>query len=37
MEVWDQPIEQRIAAAQQRVFVERCKNLHHGPDVKPTA
>jgi hypothetical protein len=37
MEVWDQPLEQRIAAAQQRLLVERCLRLHHGFAGKPAA
>jgi hypothetical protein len=30
MEIWDQPLEIRIAAAQERVFEERCQKLHPG-------
>ena len=37
MEAWDQPIDQRIAAAQQRLLVERCQNLRHSSNVKPAA
>lgn len=33
MTIWEQPIELRIATAQQRLFVERCQNLR--PDANP--
>jgi hypothetical protein len=32
--MWDQPLEMRIAAAQARLFVERCQNLHRELDAK---
>jgi hypothetical protein len=31
MEIWDQPLETRIAAAQDRLFIERCRYLHRPP------
>jgi hypothetical protein len=34
MAMWDQPLEMRIAAAQARLFVERCQNLHGELDRK---
>jgi hypothetical protein len=37
MAIWDQPIELRIAAAQQRLFAERCQNLHNSQDAKARA
>ena len=32
MAMWDKPLELRIAAAQARLFVERCQNLHRELD-----
>ena len=34
MALWDQPLELRIAAAQARLFIERCQNLHSELDKK---
>jgi len=34
MEMWNQPIELRIAAAQERLFIERCQHLHPSADTK---
>ena len=28
MEMWEQPLELRIAAAQKRLLIERCQHLH---------
>jgi hypothetical protein len=36
MEMWDQPLELRIAVAQERLLVERCKHLHPG-NAQPAA
>jgi hypothetical protein len=35
MEMWNQSIEKRIAAAQERLFIERCQHLHPVADAKP--
>ena len=35
MAIWDQPTEARIAAAKERLIVERCQNLHRSLDEKP--
>ena len=37
METWNQPVEQRIAAAQARLLVERCQHLHPDPAASRTA
>ena len=34
MEMWNQPVELRIAAAQERLLVERCQQLRPCQSVK---
>ena len=37
MTIWEQPIELRIATAQQRLIIERCQRLHPDPSAKRQA
>jgi hypothetical protein len=37
MEMWNQSVEQRIAAAQARLLVERCQLLHRQTIATRTA
>jgi hypothetical protein len=37
MEIWNQPLEARIAAAEERLLIERCSHLHHVRAPRPVA